>query len=164
MRNLTILLSVLFLFIVVSCSRTYKPYNSDLHIMGANPRFDKELAARLGADEYGMSHYVMALLKAGPNRDQDTSTAADLQKAHLKNIRRMAEEGKLMLAGPFMDEGDWRGIYVFDTASIEEARQWTETDPAVRAGRLVMELHPWYGPAALKKVNQIQKAVQRKAF
>jgi uncharacterized protein len=154
----------LIFIIAVACSRSYKPYDSDLHIIGANPKFDRELAMRLGADEYGMSHYVMALLKAGPNRDQDSLTAAGLQQAHLKNIRRMAEEGKLILAGPFMDEVDLRGIYIFDTASVDEARQWTETDPAIRAGRLVMELHPWYGPAGLKKVNQIQKAVQVKIF
>ena len=67
----------------------------------------------------------------------------------------LAEEGKLVLAGPFLDEGDLRGIYIFDVETVEEARALTETDPAIQAGRLIMELKPWYGTAALKKVTEI---------
>jgi len=115
--------------------------------------FDPELAQKLGADEYGMKHYVMAFLKSGPNRNQDAAEAQALQKAHMDNIHRLANEGKLVLAGPFMDKGELRGIYVFDVTTIEEAQKLTETDPAVKAGRLVMELHPWYGSAALMQVN-----------
>jgi len=134
--------------------------------------FDAELAAELGADDYGMRRYVMAFLKAGPNRDRAPEEARALQRAHLDNIRRMAEEGKLVLAGPFMDDGDdghdddddghdIRGIYVFAVDSVEEAEALTATDPAVQAGSLVMELHPWYGSAALMKVNDIHAAIAR---
>ncbi len=126
--------------------------------------FDAALAAQLKADDYGMSPYVMAFLKAGPNRDQDSASAATLQRAHLDNIRRMAEEGRLVLAGPFLDGGEVRGIYVFDAATVEEARELTATDPAVQAGRLVMELHPWYGPAALKEVTRLSERITRKSF
>lgn len=123
--------------------------------------FDEVLAEELGADEYGMKRYVMAFLKAGPNRDQDEETAAELQQAHMANIQRMAESGVLVLAGPFLDEGEIRGIYVFDVVSIEEARELTETDPAVQAGRLEMELHPWYGSAALMNVNEIHGSISK---
>lgn len=116
--------------------------------------FDAALAEELGADPYGMKTYVMALLKPGPNRDQDAEEAQRLQAAHLANIRRMAEEGDLVLAGPFF-EGDVQGIYVFDVATVEEARALTETDPAVQAGRLVMDLRRWYGPAALQMLSEI---------
>ncbi|MGB2870122.1 MAG: YciI family protein [Bacteroidota bacterium] len=125
--------------------------------------FDAALATRLGADEYGMKQYVMAFLKAGPHRDQDSATAANLQKAHLKNIMRMAEEGTLVLAGPFFDDGDIKGIYLFNVKTIEEAQKLTETDPAIKAGRLAMELHPWYGSAALMEVNRIHKMVEKKS-
>lgn len=124
--------------------------------------FDAARAERLGADAYGMSRYVVAFLKAGPSRDQDEAEAARLQQAHLANIGRLAEEGKLVLAGPFLDDGELRGLYVFDVASIEEARALTETDPAVQAGRLVMELHPWYGSAALKEVQAIHETLSSK--
>lgn len=123
--------------------------------------FDAELATELGADDYGMRRYVMAFLKAGPNRDRPPEEANALQRAHLDNVRRMAGEGKLILAGPFMDDGELRGIYLFNTIDPEEARSWTETDPAVEAGSLVMELHPWYGSAALMKVNDIHARIAR---
>ena len=115
----------------------------------------------MGADEYGMRKYVLAFLKAGPNRDQDSLTAAKLQQAHMENIRRLADEGKLTLAGPFLDGGEFRGIYIFDVETVEEAKKLTETDPAIKAGRLIMELHPWYGSAALKQVNDIHNKIAK---
>jgi uncharacterized protein len=124
-------------------------------------QYDSVLAARLGADQYGMHKYVMAFLKAGPHRNQDSTTAAQLQRAHMDNIFRMAEEGKLVVAGPFLDKGDIRGIYIFNVETVEEARALTETDPAIQAGRLVMELHPWYGSAAMQMVNEWHKKLQK---
>jgi len=124
-----------------------------------------ELAEELGADDYGMKTYVMAFLKTGPNRSKDSTAAAELQKAHLANIRRLAEEGKLSLAGPFMDGNEtYRGIYIFNVSSVEEARALTETDPAIQAGSLVMELHPWYGSAALQKVNEMHEKIAKVSF
>jgi uncharacterized protein YciI len=124
--------------------------------------YDSVLAAKLGADDYGMKKYVMAFLKAGPNQDQDSATAAQLQRAHLDNIFRLADEGKLAVAGPFLDGGELKGVYVFNVATLEEAKALTETDPAIKAGRLVMELHPWYGSAATMMINDWHKKVQKK--
>lgn len=123
--------------------------------------YDSALAKKLGADEYGMRQYVLAFLKRGPNRGQDSSTAARLQKAHMENIGRMANEGKLVLAGPFLGDGELRGLYVFNVTTIEEARKLTETDPAVQAGRLVMELHPWYGSAAMQELNALHEKIAK---
>lgn len=125
------------------------------------PAYDSLLADTLGADQYGMHRYVLALLKTGPNRDQDSARAAELQNAHMQNIRRLGKAGKLILAGPFLDDGDLRGLYVFDVSSVEEARALTETDPAIQAGRLEMELHPWYGSAAVKRVNDIHARISK---
>jgi uncharacterized protein YciI len=116
--------------------------------------YDSILAAKLGADSYGMKNYVMAFLKRGPKRNQTAEEAKQLQAAHMANIQKMAKEGKLVLAGPFMDDQEVRGIYIFDVRTIEEAKVLTESDPAVQAGRLMMELHPWYGSAALMMVNE----------
>jgi uncharacterized protein YciI len=133
--------------------------NSPLSETGS--AFDAELATELGADNYGMGKYVIEFLKEGPNRIQDSTRAAELQRGHLDNIRRLASEGKLVLAGPFMDSGEVRGLFVFDVGSVEEARELTETDPAIEAGRLEMELRPWYGSAALMEVNNIHSKISQ---
>ena len=127
----------------------------------ASAVFDPDLAAELGADEYGMRQYVIAFLKSGPNRDQDSTEAAKLQQAHMANIQRLAEEGSLVLAGPFLDSDTLRGIYIFNVSSVEEARALTASDPAIQAGRLEMELHPWYGSAALQRVNAIHERISQ---
>ena len=123
--------------------------------------FNTALAEELGADQYGMRQYVIAFLKAGPTRAEDQATAVKLQQAHMANISRMAEEGKLVVAGPFIDGGDLRGIYIFAVKTIEEAQALTETDPAIQAGQLEMELRPWYGSAALMQVNDIHATIAR---
>jgi uncharacterized protein YciI len=128
------------------------------------PAYDSLLATRLGADEIGMKKYVMAFLKKGPNRSQDSTTRANLQNAHLKNIQRLANEGKLVVAGPFLDDQDIRGIYVFNVETVEEAQLLTETDPAIKAGSLIMDLHPWYGSAALMEITNIHKKIAKKSF
>ena len=123
--------------------------------------YDAALAQKLGADDYGMKKYVMAFLLAGPNRTQDADTRTKLQRAHLDNITRLANEGKLILAGPFLDDGSIRGIYIFDVQTVEEAKKLTETDPAIQAGSLKMELHPWYGSAALMQLNEIHQKLAK---
>ena len=128
------------------------------------PAFDSLLAKQLGADDYGMSTYFLAYLKAGPNRDHDSLTVNRLQREHLDNITRLAEEGTLVLAGPFLDDGEVRGIYIFDVPTIEEAQKIAESDPAVKAGRLILEIHPWYGSAALKQVNEIHNNIGKKGI
>jgi uncharacterized protein len=128
------------------------------------PRYDADLAKKLGADEYGMKSYVMVFLKAGPTPAKDSTSRAQLQDAHLKNIIKLADEGKLLIAGPFLDGKEMRGVFVLNVSTLEEAKKLTETDPAVKAGSLVMELHPWYGSAALAEVNELHKKVQKKSF
>lgn len=125
--------------------------------------YDSAYAKKLGADDYGMKHYVLAFLKAGPNHEKDSAAAAQLQMAHLRNIQRMVREGKLVVAGPFLDDGPVRGIYIFNVATIDEAKKLTATDPAVKAGTLVMELHPWYGSAALMETVRIHKRIEKKS-
>ncbi|HMB41524.1 MAG TPA: YciI family protein [Balneolaceae bacterium] len=163
-KQLVSALVLLLIFTIVSCNRAEQiDVSTDLNQEQAEPIFDEKLASELGADNYGMKQYVIAFLKAGPNRDMDEDEAIKIQRAHLDNIRRMAESGDLVLAGPFMDDGEIRGIYLFNVSTIEEARSLTETDPAIEAGRLQMELHPWYGSAALLKVNEIHASISKES-
>lgn len=129
-----------------------------------NQTYDSLLAKKYGADDYGMKKYIMAFLKSGKTELSDKAEQDRLQGEHMKNIIRMAEDGKLLIAGPFMDNQSIRGIYIFDVSTVEEARELTSTDPAIKAGVLEMELHPWYGSAALMEVNDIHKKIQKKSF
>ncbi len=124
--------------------------------------YDSVLAQQLGADDYGMKRYVMALLKAGPNRDHDAETVAALQRGHMDNMRRLSEEGLLVMAGPFFGGGELRGIFVFDVETVEEAEALAATDPAIQAGRLAIELYPWYGSATLLLLKDLHEKVQKK--
>jgi len=148
------LLALVTLIITVSCSQNQRKETLN------SSYYDSLLARKLGADKYGMKAYVMAFLKRGPNRPTDSTERANLQAAHMKNIGRLADEGKLIVAGPFLDNQEIRGIYIFNASTIEEAKTLTETDPAIQAGSLVMELHPWYGSAALIESVEIHKKLQ----
>jgi len=123
--------------------------------------YDSILAKKYRADDYGMKKYVIAFLKRGPNRSQDSITIIELQRAHLNNINKLAEDGKLVLAGPFFGNEDLRGIYIFDVNSIEEAEELTNSDPAIKAGSLIMELKEWYGSAALMGINETHKKIAK---
>ena len=160
-------LLIAVMLIGVACTETVVESNEQEESMNSEVSvveelvYDSVLAAEYGADDYGMKQYVMAFLKRGPNRDLDSTKAMELQMAHLKNIERMAEEGKLIVAGPFVHDGDIRGIYVFDVQTVEEAQALTETDPAIQQGSLEMELIPWYSSAALMGVNEVHKTLSK---
>ena len=73
------------------------------------------------------------------------STPPVLLSIHnLKNISRLAQMGKLLVAGPFSDDGNWRGLFIFDCKTKEEVEQLVKSDPAVSAGRLNYEIHAWW--------------------
>jgi uncharacterized protein YciI len=92
--------------------------------------------------------YHFAFLLRGPEwTPGQTPELERLQEAHLANIRRLAETGKLVVAGPFSDDGPLRGVFVFKTETLDEAKTLADSDPAVQAGRLALEFHPWLVPA-----------------
>ncbi|MFT6727218.1 MAG: hypothetical protein ACI9RU_002434 [Litorivivens sp.] len=126
--------------------------------------FDSLKAQEYGADAYGMRKYVIAFLKSGPNRDLPKAEADSLQAAHMANIGKMSDEGKLAIAGPFFEDVDLQGIYIFAVESLEEAQALTNSDPAIQAGTLVMELKEWYGSAALMAVSDIHGTLAKESF
>jgi uncharacterized protein YciI len=90
--------------------------------------------------------YLAFLVRGDKWTPEKTPATEELQKAHMANINRLAELKKLVVAGPFGDDGRLRGIFVFRVDTLAEAKALTETDPAVKAGRLALELHPWQVP------------------
>jgi len=125
--------------------------------------FNQKLADSLGADQYGMKPYMIVMLNTGSVKIVDKTKMADLMKGHMNNIGKLSTEGKIVVAGPFSgkNQRDYRGMFIFNTKSKEEAESWVKTDPAVAAGVFSYEIFPWYGSAALpmylKHHNEIAK-------
>ena len=100
--------------------------------------------------KYEMDRYVVAILRRGPASSQSQEEAQKIQNGHMAHIRHMAAVGKLIVAGPFTgNNADARGMFIFK-ATLEEAKALTEQDPAVKAGRLVMDLYPWFAGKGLR--------------
>ena len=96
-----------------------------------------------------LNTFYFGFLKKGPNRkdgDDKDQQIQELQKAHIANIVRLAEMKKLVMAGPFGDDGELRGIFVFRVSSLREAQDLSATDPMIKIDRLRIELHPWKVP------------------
>src|SRR5689334_246327 len=115
----------------------------------AIPAFDAALARRLGADEHGMRHYVLVILKTGPSQLPKGEKRNELFKGHFANIQRLANEGKLAAAGPFDGVDGWRGMFIFAVDDVEAAKALTATDPVIQSGEMVAEYHRLFSSAAL---------------
>ena len=126
-------------------------------------KYDAELAKKLGGNHNGMKSYVLCILKTGPKdaavqgKERD-----DIFAGHMANIGRLVEEGKLAVAGPFgKNDKNYRGLYVFNVTTVEEAEKLVISDPAVKSGVLVAEMTPWYASASLMATPDIHKRIMK---
>ena len=124
------------------------------------PTYDAALAKRLGADERGMRPYVLVILRTGPKRMPEGKDRNAMFAGHFANIERLVDAGKLVLAGPFDDEGgDWRGLFLFAVQTPAEARALVATDPVIASGEMVAGYHRWYGSAAAMMLPQVHRTL-----
>ena len=91
-----------------------------------------------------MQQYYIAFLKSGPNRSQSPEEADSLQALHMAHLTRMYKEGYADISGPFGDDGEIRGITIYNVPTLQMADSLANSDPMVKAGRLVIEVHPWW--------------------
>lgn len=114
-----------------------------------HPWWSEEVMKKTTTPEKFTRAYLGFLYRGDKWTPEKTSATEELQRAHLANIMRLAEMKKLVVAGPFGDDTPLRGIFVFRVASIDEARELAATDPAVQAGRLKIDMHPWLVPEGI---------------
>ena len=111
----------------------------------------------------GMRNYVLVILKTGPNdatvKGEERTKAF---KGHFDNMTRLAEGGKLAVAGPFgKNDKTFRGLFILAVATVDEAKKLAETDPAVKAGIFVVDYVPWFGSASLMATPEIHKKIAK---
>jgi uncharacterized protein YciI len=162
MKKSLFILSIAFL---LSLSSAYTFGQTQPPAKPAAPAYDPELAKKLGADERGMKMYVMCILKTGPkDAEIKGKERADIFAGHFANIGRLADEGKLAVAGPFeKNDKAYRGLYIFNVPTIADAEKLVVLDPAVNAGIFVPDLTLWYGSAAMMGINDIHKRITKPA-
>lgn len=141
---------------------------SMLFIVGLNAQskdYDKALADSLGSDEYGMKAFVLVILKTGTNQEASKEVRDSLFRGHMANINRLVTDKKLIVAGPLgKNDKTYRGIFILDVKTVEEAAALVQTDPAVKAKIFDVELFPWYGSAALPMYLKYVDKVTKKSF
>ena len=128
-----------------------------------NPNFDKLLADSLGGDDYGMKPYILVILKTGPKKIEDKKVLDSLFKGHMDNISSLAASGKLAVAGPLgKNNKTYRGIFILNVKTIEEAKVLLESDPTIKEKVLEAEIFEWYGSAALPTYLPNHKKIEKK--
>lgn len=150
---------ILTLTVLIGCKKETETLKKTTEIIKEKTkRSIKELKDQLTAEGYQtfdyvdektkdttlMQQYFIAFLKSGPNRSQSKEEADSLQALHLAHLGRMYNEGYADISGPFGDDGDIRGITIYNTPTLEMADSLANMDPMVKSGRLVIEIHPWW--------------------
>ncbi|MEC5158524.1 YciI family protein [Chryseobacterium sp. MP_3.2] len=157
----SVIITLAFFVCVLSCNAQQK--------VAENPKtkniLNHKLADSLGADERGMKSYMLVILKTGPNDDVFTDKAKreELFKGHFANMSAMEKYGQLKLAGPFATKNDlgYRGIFLLDVKTEEEAKVLLQNDPTIKAGIFEVEILPWYGSAAIPMHLKYHKQIAK---
>lgn len=130
-----------------------------------NQVYDSVLARKLGADDRGMKSYILIILKTGTNKLAPGPERENLFKGHFANINKMADDGKLVIAGPLEEnEKTYRGIFILNVKTIEEAKELLKSDPTVSEKIFDVEYFEWYGSAAISEYLPLAKKIVKKSF
>lgn len=129
--------------------------------------YDKSLAQKLGADDYGMKSYIFVALKTG-ERDtvvKDKKLRDSLFKGHMANIDRLVKEGKMVIAGPFgKNDKNYRGLFILNVKTVAEANTLLQSDPTIREKIFDVDVMPWYGSAAISEYLPVHDKIQKKTY
>ena len=95
-----------------------------------------------------VKQFWMVILKTGPmdKEIKDSTERSKLFAGHFGNMERLHNDGVLKVAGPFgKNDFTWRGLFILDCKTIEEAEDFVKTDPTVKSGVFIYDIVPWYG-------------------
>ena len=135
------------MFIRFVCGLALLGFVSAAVAADATPTASSSPSPKASGTPMEFDSFIVVLLVRPPNAPE--LPKAELEKlgeGHMATIGRLADEGKLLKAGPFEDFSgrNVRGMFILKTASVNEAREWVATDPLVKAGRLVPEFLKWF--------------------
>lgn len=152
---------ILTLILIVLPNLIFAQTNVASDSLITNPNYNKELADKLGGDDYGMKSYFLVILKTGTNKTDDREFINASFSGHMDNINRLVQKGKLIIAGPLKkNENNYRGIFILNNIkSLEEAIQLLQTDLAIKNGLLDYEIFIWFGSAALPEYLPISEKI-----
>jgi uncharacterized protein len=149
------LLTLILIMLACSISQAQK----------TNPNYDAELAKKVGADDYGMKKFVFVMLKTGSNTSEEKEPKDKAFGGHMTNMDRLVKEKKLIVAGPIeKNDNEYRGIFILDVRSIEEAKNILKTDPAISTNYLAADYYVWWGSAALAEYLPASDKVWKTGF
>ncbi|MCL6267362.1 YciI family protein [Flagellimonas myxillae] len=151
-----------FSILLLACGPQQTEKQTSQEEVAQKPTF-KEIKGKLKAEGYQtfdyvdaetkdsilMQQYFMAFLKSGPVRSQSKKVTDSLQTLHLAHLKRMYDDGYASISGPFGDDGEIRGITIYNVPTLQMADSLANLDPMVKAGRLVIEVHPWWAAKGL---------------
>ena len=150
LRSLAVYISMFLAFGCTERQTSDKPTEADTSIA----EIKKNLEARgfktfdyvdeKSGDTIIMQQYFIAFLKRGPNKSRSKEEADSLQALHLAHLGKMYELGYADISGPFGDDGEIRGITIYNTPTQEMADSLAHLDPSVQMGVLSIEIHPWW--------------------
>jgi uncharacterized protein YciI len=130
-----------------------------------NPKYDADLAKKVGADDYGMKSCIFVILKTGTNTSTNKIEVDKAFAGHMTNMNTMVEAGKLVVAGPIGEnDKNYRGIFILNVSDMEKAKILLATDPAIKAKFLDYDIFPWYGSAALSEYLEASDKVWKVGF
>jgi uncharacterized protein len=101
--------------------------------------------------EEKIKQFWLVVLKTGSKDKEITDTAQrnKIFSGHFGNMERLYNEGILKVAGPFgKNDFTWRGLFILDCKTKEDAEAYVKTDPAVAAGVFIVDIVPWFAEAS----------------
>lgn len=137
-------------------------FSIQLSAQELNKNYDAALAEKLKGNDNGMKMYVLVILKTGANNIADKAKRDEVFAGHMMNIGRLAHAGELIMAGPLgKNDLNYRGIFIFNTESVEKAKELVMTDPAVKENVFDYELFPFFGSAAIQETVNIHNRITK---